>query len=78
MYSTINVATYPCAYLYGYEFPTGAVVYMACRDVQKAESARQEILTNNPQAKLKLIKVDLASLKSVRECADNFLKGLVK
>lgn len=48
---------------------------MACRDMTKGESARQQILNQNPEAKLKLIKIDLASLKSVKACADMFLKG---
>ena len=53
----------------------GALVYMACRNMDKASQAREDILRENPRANLKLVRLDLASLKSVRECADSFLKG---
>ncbi|XP_067951229.1 retinol dehydrogenase 12-like [Watersipora subatra] len=52
----------------------GALVYMACRNMDKASQAREDILKENPRANLKLVRLDLASLKSVRECADSFLK----
>lgn len=48
---------------------------MACRNMQKAEETRQELLKLNPSAKLKLLKVDLGSLESVRHCVDEFRKG---
>lgn len=50
---------------------------MACRDLEKAASAKSEIeekcknLTDT--GKLILVKCDLASLKSVRECAQTIL-----
>lgn len=49
---------------------------MACRNLEKAEAARQDILKDNSDAKLKVIKLDLESLASVKECADLFIKGL--
>lgn len=54
----------------------GAVVYMACRSMTKAETAKQDILKHNPNAKLRLIHLDLNSLKSVKACVDEFLKGM--
>ncbi|KAF6018358.1 hypothetical protein EB796_023329 [Bugula neritina] len=52
----------------------GATVYMACRNMEKAEQARQDILSKNPEAKLILIKIDLNSLQSVKACAEEFMK----
>ena len=48
---------------------------MACRNLVKAESVRQEILRENPSANLKLLKFNLFSLQSVKECAETFLQG---
>lgn len=48
---------------------TGATVFAAARDVKKAENALAGI-----EGKIELIKVDLASLRSVREAAEDFLK----
>ncbi|MBW2960406.1 oxidoreductase [Mesonia aestuariivivens] len=50
----------------------GAEVIMGCRDLSKAEQAKKEILKVNPKAKLKLIKLDLAHLDSVRRFAEEF------
>ena len=55
----------------------GALVYMACRNMVKGEQARQDILKDNPSANLKLIKLDLESLKSVQECSEQFLAGIL-
>lgn len=49
---------------------------MACRNMEKAESARLDILETVPEAKLKLIKLDLGSLASVKECADSFMESM--
>jgi len=49
---------------------------MACRNMEKAEQARQDILSKNPEAKLILIKIDLNSLQSVKACAEEFMKGI--
>ncbi len=51
-----------------------ATVIMACRNAEKAERARQEILKQAPSANLEVIPIDLSSLKSVRSFALNFLK----
>ncbi|WBL26816.1 oxidoreductase [Zunongwangia sp. HGR-M22] len=50
----------------------GIEVIMACRDLKKAENAKQKIIKLNPKAKLKLMEINLASLDSVRSFADQF------
>ena len=50
----------------------GATVVMACRNPGKAQSAASEIRTTNPKAKLELLELDLASLKSVNKFANDF------
>ncbi|XP_073961664.1 retinol dehydrogenase 12-like isoform X2 [Choristoneura fumiferana] len=58
-------------------YKRGARVIMACRDLEKAAAAKSEIeekckdLTDT--GKLIVVKCDLASLKSVRECAQTIL-----
>ena len=48
----------------------GATVVMACRDLARAKAARADIAHSVPGAKLELVSLDLASLASVRACAD--------
>lgn len=48
----------------------GATVVMACRDLARAKAARADIAARVPGAKLELVSLDLASLASVRACAD--------
>lgn len=48
----------------------GGHIIMACRNLQKGEEARQEILRQFPKADLKLMQLDLGSLQSVREFAE--------
>ncbi|XP_022094698.1 retinol dehydrogenase 14-like isoform X2 [Acanthaster planci] len=50
----------------------GYEVIMACRDQTKAEDAISGIKRTNPDAKLTFMKLDLASLKSVRQFVDEF------
>jgi NAD(P)-dependent dehydrogenase (short-subunit alcohol dehydrogenase family) len=50
----------------------GATVVMACRNMRKAEKAKAEVMATNPTAKLDLMPLDNASLKSVRTFADAF------
>jgi retinol dehydrogenase-12 len=52
----------------------GGTVVLACRDPERGEAARQEIVTetNNPEVSAAL--VDLSSLESVRTFAGNFQK----
>lgn len=50
----------------------GAEVVMACRDADRAEQARQKIITGLPQARVEVLPLDLASLASVKACAAAF------
>lgn len=50
-----------------------ATVIMACRNVSKAETAKEQILKEAPSAKLEIIKLDLSNLKSVHAFAEEFL-----
>ena len=45
---------------------------MACRDLEKAKEARQQILNWHGNAKLEIQELDLASLESVRSFASEF------
>jgi NAD(P)-dependent dehydrogenase (short-subunit alcohol dehydrogenase family) len=47
----------------------GAEVVMAVRNLEKGQAARHELLDANPGAKLRLERIDLASLDSVAEFA---------
>jgi NAD(P)-dependent dehydrogenase (short-subunit alcohol dehydrogenase family) len=51
----------------------GADVVMAVRTVAKGEQARAEILARHPEARLRVRRVDLADLASVREFAESVL-----
>jgi NAD(P)-dependent dehydrogenase (short-subunit alcohol dehydrogenase family) len=50
----------------------GAEVLMACRNMQKGQEALNEIRSHYPQAKLVLMKLDLGSLESLRQFANDF------
>ncbi|MFH2020255.1 MAG: oxidoreductase [archaeon] len=54
----------------------GADVILACRDIEKGESAKKNILKIYPDAKINVSILDLADLKSVHEFADGF-KGKI-
>lgn len=43
----------------------GAKVYLASRDLTKGEKAKSEILTANPALDIEVLKLDLASIKSI-------------
>lgn len=47
-------------------------VVMACRDLQKAESARQRILSDHADARIDVRKIDTGSLASVRDFVNGF------
>ncbi|XP_078134458.1 dehydrogenase/reductase SDR family member 13-like [Sander vitreus] len=53
----------------------GARVILACRDRQRAEAAAQEIIQETGNSQVIFMQLDLASLKSVRSFADNFLRS---
>jgi len=50
----------------------GCEVIMACRNIRKGEDAKRELLKQNPDAKLKLMHLDLSDLESVQKFADAF------
>ena len=50
----------------------GAKVLLLCRNISKAQEIRQTILTNH-QNLVKIYQIDLASLKSVKKCAQEIL-----
>jgi NAD(P)-dependent dehydrogenase (short-subunit alcohol dehydrogenase family) len=50
----------------------GAKVIMACRTVEKADKAAAEIKKDLPNADIIVMKLDLSSMKSVREFAKKF------
>lgn len=50
----------------------GVQVTMACRNLDKAEKAREQILKAVPNGKLKVMELDLSRMESVRSFASNF------
>ncbi|XP_076604041.1 dehydrogenase/reductase SDR family member 13-like [Chaetodon auriga] len=53
----------------------GARVIMACRDRRRAEAAIQEIIRETGNSQVIFMQLDLASLRSVRSFADDFLRS---
>lgn len=55
----------------------GAKVIIACRDVAKANEAATEIQSETGFiGKVKVMKLDLTSLKSIRQFVEDFKKGM--
>lgn len=52
----------------------GAKVIMAVRNTAKGERVAEEIRNEFPEAEVEVMKLDLASLKSVKSFADEFMK----
>ncbi len=50
----------------------GAHVGLACRDVGRAEAARERIAAAEPRASLQVLELDLSSLDSVRKFAERY------
>ncbi len=50
----------------------GMEVIMACRNMEKGHDAKSEILVEQPNAKLYVMEIDLASMESVRKFAAKF------
>ncbi len=48
-------------------------IVMACRNIEKAEIAKEEILKQVPEADLDIMEIDLSELSSVRDFANTFL-----
>lgn len=53
----------------------GARVLLACRDVERGRLAVDRIRVEHRQARLQVVRLDLASLRSVREAADEIRAG---
>ncbi|CAM6087928.1 unnamed protein product [Calypogeia fissa] len=51
----------------------GAHVYIAARNLTAAEKVKEDIVKESPNARINLLKIDLASLESVRTAAKEFL-----
>lgn len=45
----------------------GGTIYIACRDIAKAENAKQDIIKQSGNNNVFTMKLDLASFKSIRE-----------
>jgi NAD(P)-dependent dehydrogenase (short-subunit alcohol dehydrogenase family) len=52
-----------------------ATVVLACRDVSKAERAAEDIRSSAGQAAVRVVRLDLASLASVREAAEQIRRA---
>lgn len=52
---------------------TGAKIFLAVRDTEKAQSVAQDIEGNSNAQQIEVIKLHLDSLASVREAAQTFL-----
>lgn len=48
----------------------GARVVMACRNLEKAERAKRDLLARHGDARLEVVPLDLGNLASVKACAD--------
>jgi short-subunit dehydrogenase len=47
---------------------------MACRNLQLAETAASNLREEVPGSEIKVLQLNLASLKSVKQCAEEVLK----
>ncbi|MBD3351347.1 MAG: SDR family NAD(P)-dependent oxidoreductase [Candidatus Lokiarchaeota archaeon] len=50
----------------------GAKVIMACRNLDKANNAKSQIMDEYPHSNLKIIQLDLGSLSSIRKFGEDF------
>ena len=50
----------------------GANVIMACRNLEKSHQSLEKIQNKIPDAKVEILKLDLASLESINQFSDNF------
>jgi NAD(P)-dependent dehydrogenase (short-subunit alcohol dehydrogenase family) len=56
----------------------GAEVILACRSLEKGETAKQEILNHNSLAKVHVRVLDLQDLASIKQFAKNFSNDFVR
>jgi NAD(P)-dependent dehydrogenase (short-subunit alcohol dehydrogenase family) len=52
----------------------GARVIMACRSIQHADQVKSEMISEMPQADLRVMPLDLADQQSIKTFADSFMK----
>ena len=52
-----------------------AKIIMACRNLNKAQEAKEKILLENPCAQLEIYKLDVSSLESIQEFVKNIKKN---
>ena len=65
----INIVTFdPCF--------SGARIIMACRDLERAEEARADILEDTGNENVVIRKLDLSNTKSIRAFAEIINKGM--
>ena len=50
----------------------GATVIMACRNLKVAQECRATLMKEMPKAKVEVMHLDLASLRSVKEFAETY------
>src|SRR5688572_1892736 len=67
----------------GYETALGLAkkdieVILACRNLQKAKEAKTKIVKEYPKAQIKSIRLDVSSLREVREFANQFQRQYKK
>lgn len=55
---------------------SGARVIMACRDLAKAEAAREELMQDSGNQNIVVKKLDLSDTKSIRAFAELINKGV--
>ena len=53
----------------------GARVILACRSVQRAEAARDDIVKSTGNADVIVMSLDLASLRSIKQFTEDFNRG---
>lgn len=56
---------------------SGARVIMACRDLEKAEAARKELMEDSGNQNVVANKLDLSDTKSIRAFAELINKGMI-
>lgn len=54
---------------------SGAHIIMACRDLERAEEARMDILEDTGNENVVIRKLDLSDTKSIRAFAEVIIKG---
>lgn len=52
---------------------TGMTVFYTTRDVAKGQNVKQQLLGEDPNYKLEVVQIELGSLKSVKQAAEDFL-----